>query len=213
MKWRFQTSCCVVSALIAGGCATGRMADLKDCATASVGIGIGLDATVKAGCLVHPSIGVVGSATQRLGIEDRTLPPVWREIQLVWPAMAIFANGTARSYGRPEAPLISFMRMDVSRDHKMTRSFGTSWIPALNRKSEVDPFSFHEATDIEVGATLLLVSARVGINPLEILDFMLGFLGVDLAGDDPPSAAATAQQLETAPSVADTTGAASDENQ
>jgi len=30
-----------------------------------------------------------------------------------------------------------------------------------------------------------VVAARVGINPLEILDFLLGFLGLDIAGDDP----------------------------
>jgi hypothetical protein len=34
--------------------------------------------------------------------------------------------------------------------------------------------------------SLGVVSIRAGINPLEILDFLLGFLGFDIAGDDPP---------------------------
>ncbi len=39
--------------------------------------------------------------------------------------------------------------------------------------------------DFEAGATLGIVSARAGINPLEIIDFLLGFVGVDIAKDDP----------------------------
>ena len=40
------------------------------------------------------------------------------------------------------------------------------------------------AWDIEVGATLGLVYARVGFSPGEFLDFLLGWFGVDIAGDD-----------------------------
>ena len=45
--------------------------------------------------------------------------------------------------------------------------------------------SFNEATDLQLGATLLLVSARAGANPLEFLDVLFGFAGFDMAGDDP----------------------------
>ena len=44
---------------------------------------------------------------------------------------------------------------------------------------------------MQVGATLLLIGARVGFNPLEFFDFLLGFAGYDIAGDDPDSTAAT----------------------
>jgi len=47
------------------------------------------------------------------------------------------------------------------------------------------PFSFHELTDLEIGGTLLVFSARAGINPLEIVDFVFGFVGIDIANDDP----------------------------
>ena len=40
-------------------------------------------------------------------------------------------------------------------------------------------------TDLQLGAHLLLINARLGFNPLEFLDFLLGFAGVDIAGDDP----------------------------
>ena len=43
-----------------------------------------------------------------------------------------------------------------------------------------------QASSFEVGATLGVIEARVGINPMEILDFLVGIFGLDLAGDDPP---------------------------
>jgi len=60
----------------------------------------------------------------------------------------------------------------------------TYWIPILEDPGITDPFSFHEISDLEVGATAGFISARVGINPLEIADFFLGFIGLDAANDD-----------------------------
>ena len=40
------------------------------------------------------------------------------------------------------------------------------------------------AFDIEVGATVLIIGARAGFSPGEFLDFLLGWFGVDIAGDD-----------------------------
>ncbi len=37
---------------------------------------------------------------------------------------------------------------------------------------------------VEVGTTALLVHARVGFNPLELIDFLAGWFGLDPAGDD-----------------------------
>ena len=44
--------------------------------------------------------------------------------------------------------------------------------------------SFKETTDLQMGATLLLVTVRAGFNLLEFVDFLLGFGGLDIAGDD-----------------------------
>ena len=43
-----------------------------------------------------------------------------------------------------------------------------------------------QASSIEVGATLGVVEARAGFNPMEVLDFLAGLVGFDPAGDDPP---------------------------
>lgn len=36
----------------------------------------------------------------------------------------------------------------------------------------------------EASVSALLVNARVGVNPVEIIDFILGFANIDIAGDD-----------------------------
>jgi len=43
------------------------------------------------------------------------------------------------------------------------------------------------ATDFEADASLLFVSARVGVNLAETVDFLLGFFTIDIAGDDAAS--------------------------
>lgn len=81
--------------------------------------------------------------------------------------------------------------------------YHTSWLPALQtgRGRSHNPFSFHEITDLEVGGTLGVVSAKVGINPLEILDFLLGCVGVDIAKDDPEKEAESATGRTAPPSA------------
>ena len=60
------------------------------------------------------------------------------------------------------------------------------WLPIPGLAKETSPlFSFNTATDLQLGAHLLLINARLGFNPLEFLDFLLGFGGLDIAGDDP----------------------------
>ena len=60
------------------------------------------------------------------------------------------------------------------------------WLPIPGCEDELTPlFGFQTATDLQAGAHLLLINARAGFNPLEFLDFLLGFAGIDLAGDDP----------------------------
>ena len=49
--------------------------------------------------------------------------------------------------------------------------------------------SFGTLTDFHVGGHAGIVGARIGFNPLEFLDFVLGFAGLDIAGDDAQVAA------------------------
>lgn len=49
---------------------------------------------------------------------------------------------------------------------------------AVNRKARIHAF------DIEAGVFAGIVGARVGFSPGEFVDFLLGWFGVDIAGDD-----------------------------
>jgi len=180
---------CLGVALAASGCATGRIQDLQDCGRLSVGLGLGLDATAKVGCILHPSIGVA-SATTRIGHENRRVSTAWKEQQVVWPVSSIVTGQMFNWNGDSfQCNSVSYLRemKNKRRPERGGRSsrFHTFWIPAFGEEDWGDPFSFHELTDVEVGATALFVSARAGINPLEIVDFILGFVGFDIAKDDP----------------------------
>lgn len=41
-----------------------------------------------------------------------------------------------------------------------------------------------QLADVSAGANAVLVGARAGVSPGELLDFVLGWFGIDIAGDD-----------------------------
>jgi len=173
-------------AVLVGGCANpGRLQDLRDCGRLSVGVGVGLSADVKVGDLCHPSLGLL-ALTHRVGHESRRISGYWTEIEQAFPAMMIsnmvIGNRPfGMSYVRGRPPSFE----DGSGFSPEMVGF---WLPFLPRRpceGEEWPSSLHSWTDLEASVTALVVSARVGVNPLEILDFALGFLGLDIAGDDP----------------------------
>ncbi len=43
---------------------------------------------------------------------------------------------------------------------------------------------WHEILDVKAGVNAGLVGARAGVSPGELLDFVLGWFGIDIAGDD-----------------------------
>lgn len=177
-------------ALLGSGCATGRLADLRDCGKLSLGVGLGLEAEAKAGIVIHPSLGIY-SVTHRAGFDDRYVAGAWSEGQAVWPTMsliALFASLFSWDGQDSDWDLTSFVR-GRERGDRIYPEYYTSWLPWLvpspQDYADDDPTLFYELTDVEIGGTLGIVSARVGINPLEILDFLLGLAGMDIAGDDP----------------------------
>jgi len=163
----------------AAGCAPGRLNDLKDCGRISIGPGAGLDVHAKVGALTQPSLGLA-AASIKFGHESRDLSGGWTEMSYASPAI-LWANGDHEE------------GLNLSGYHGVgpyapgPDSRRTFWIPLLSASESYDPLAFSEITDLEVGATVLVASARVGINPLEIVDFALGFVGLDIAGDDPKS--------------------------
>jgi hypothetical protein len=45
-------------------------------------------------------------------------------------------------------------------------------------------FDWAAALDVEATVHLGLIGARLGVSPVQLLDFVLGFVGLDLTGDD-----------------------------
>ena len=145
------------------GCATGRIADLRDCGHLSVGVGRGLDVSAKVGCVVHPSLGIA-SRTQRFGLENRVRYGTWEEEQIVWP-VELPMQALARACSGSGTPLASYehiRRPEMVSDPRVE----TSWLPLLKPGyTHPDARSFHELTDLEVGVTLAFVSIKVELVP------------------------------------------------
>ena len=64
-------------------------------------------------------------------------------------------------------------------------NFGASWLwieedSAVKRAARIHVF------DIEAGFFVLFAGARAGFSPGEFVDVILGWFGVDIAGDDIP---------------------------
>lgn len=82
---------CLAVAVVASGCATGRIADLRDCGKLSVGVGLGLGADVGLGAISHPSVGIL-SKTHRLGTENRRISGVWSDGEVYFPSVVLAAT-------------------------------------------------------------------------------------------------------------------------
>ncbi len=52
------------------------------------------------------------------------------------------------------------------------------------RALEIDPWAHVHAFDAELGVYLLVANAKAGLSPGEAADFLVGLVGLDLAGDD-----------------------------
>jgi hypothetical protein len=155
---------------------------LTDCGSLSVGVGLGLGANIRVGHLTQPSIGVI-TRTWRIGFEDRDTKGLWDEFEVLWPTLLWFPDGGI--HGSEEACF--------------SRLLSTSFAKSTGEKAYVDrldvwfgrPLSkreepaCHSAGELQIGVTFFLVSVRMGINPPEITDLLLGFFGVDIAGDYP----------------------------
>ena len=192
----------IVFVAFCSGCrsiAPGRMLDLGDCGTLGVGAGYGLDATVQAGALAEASLGI-GHYIRYVGWNGHTGVTEWQNAQLSWPPslfMSALAMGMAKSdccllppetfYAVPEPNRMDALPRPGNRTPAGSESkhFGYA-LPLLSEQGRRRTCTFHNATRLEAEVSLGVVSVRAGINPLEILDFLLGFLGFDIAGDDPP---------------------------
>jgi hypothetical protein len=201
-----------VSLLISTGCAPGRLADLRDAGRVSAGLGIGLSADAKVGALTHPSLGFFATSAN-LGFDSRDVYGVFHEGRTSEPFASAWARGQNVPFGDAlnasgwraafkvqdidialaaiSEPLDGHDAPDVIVKHYKGKKLSGGvdigyWLPIPRQDKLTDPmWTFNSATDLQLGATLVFVSGRVGLNVLETFDFLLGFVGMDIADDDP----------------------------
>jgi hypothetical protein len=193
------------------GCAPGRIADLKDSGRISAGLALGLSLDAKLGDLTHPALGIVSSGAM-VGFDSREIDGAWFEARVSDPFAIHWyrREGTSWGYALNSSGwrgaweslgwLDALDELDEPIDQEGLPETGTifrgemldgkitvsRWLPIPGGPDDPSPlFAFATASDIQAGATLLVIGARVGFNPLEFLDFLLGFAGQDIAGDDP----------------------------
>jgi hypothetical protein len=187
------------------------MADLRDSGRIAIGLGPGLTLDAKIGDLTNPSLGIAGAAAM-WGSESRDVDGPWFEARVSDPYAIYWYRREAKSW---RYSLISsgwrgvwesldwfdaFDEVDEPVDQEPLPETGTvvggelldgrvtlgRWLSLrLGSDDQTPLWTFNTATDLQVGAHLLLAKARLGFNLLEFLDFLLGFGGLDIAGDDP----------------------------
>ena len=163
----------------ATGCASpywkDRGADMADVFTATVGVGLG--ATARIGPL-HAGLG---ANFDLYGIEAGKVGELGRTGALVWDAGGHFAGDySLLAWGKSHIDLDGDSRF---RGKNLYPDRGPpGWIPFWNPPSDRNP-NPARWTQIEVAAGLL-GGVRLGFNPGELLDFVLGFFGIDIYNDD-----------------------------
>ena len=192
-------------------CAPGRIADLQDSGRISVGLSLGLSVDAKAGDLTHPTVGLLASSAM-VGFETRHIDGAWYEARTSDPFATYWYRRNQQPWGwalnssgwrvmwESLGWLDAVDEIDGELDQEPLPETGSEyrgerldgelvagrWLPLPGPDGTPPLFRFRTATDLQLGATLLLVGGRVGFNPLEFVDFVLGFVGLDIAGDDPP---------------------------
>ena len=187
-----------------------RARDLGECFMLQAGLGIGIDVDVKAAGLVHANAGFAAyflrnslgwvygmPRPESIGAPMWTIPSEG-EIGLVVRHDSLrYFNGKERKHRcyailpgvlswEQGAPLWREPEETMLRQGEQLRSYldesqmlaREQAERAMLRKARVHAF------DIEAGVFILIVGARVGFSPGEFLDFLLGWFGVDIAGDD-----------------------------
>lgn len=168
-------ACAVIAAtLLLPGCAYlgERGRDLGDIVRLEGAVGVGIQANVAAGELLHLGVGSsrrwsagweYGLPTCEKRIEDHfPLSYAWSVIEPDVAALHTLKWGEGPENPRHRCPVMAPGAL----------SSGTVRKPAM------------QFWNLEVGVMALAVGVEAGVNPAELLDFVLGFLGIDIARDD-----------------------------
>lgn len=173
------------------GCAQywqNRLNDFADVGKVGLGVGgaLGVDAQVTD--FIHPSFGLsVGGFF--VGHENRDVSGAWTHLALVFPTATAMANIAGKDLpkeanGVTSAQVIIYKQIvwvEASR-YMVWKDYYTITMGDSDPKPA--HVSWARRMGVEATVSLLFVSARAGVNPAELLDFVLGFTTLDIAGDD-----------------------------
>ncbi len=197
--------------LLASGCAgtarylLERGRDLGDCVRGRAAFGLGLYAEAEVTSLLQPAIGLIDlTLAPRYSLEwdprgrqshGAVRTAAFPALLVGWPYYGY--HETAAGYGDTNpylrgalAPLILMGNHHIARTSNSLLHLH-SLLPNP-RLHDDDPdedttpasTSLSQHTWLAVSATGGLLNFDVGINPLEILDLVVGLIGIDVLGDD-----------------------------
>jgi hypothetical protein len=176
-------ACLALAGLLVSGCASpywgNRGRDAKDVMTLSVGLGLGARARV--GPLQVPLLVQSDYAGLRCGewfaspmrddfwtyvshaghVIDQPLPVYVSDYDVLYSGYEIFDPGG-----------------DAALRHKCENTLGMGLATVTSDRKN---WAYYTNVEGVVGA---IVSLRVGFNPGELVDWLVGFTGIDLMGDD-----------------------------
>jgi hypothetical protein len=197
-------------ALFLTACAPGRLADLKDVGKLSLGTGIGLSVDAQLGALTHPSLGFA-QKQGAIGYDGRESDDFFYSARVSFPQSiftaraegagileALNSTGWVVSYKQPSLQK-ALEEADKFLSRKPPREFGQiidgrtyggtqrtgHWLPIPGRTDAGPYFTYNALTDFNAGLMVGPFAGRAGVNPLELVDLLLGFVSLDIAGDDP----------------------------
>jgi len=169
--------------LLLCGCAStywgNRLNDTKDVMTCAVGLGLG--AIVRAGPLQLPAIVQSDYAGLRCGevFASPMRDDFWTYVSEAGHVVQSPFPGYERDYATFYGGYEIFDPGGLAGErHKCVRSQGMGPVTIDGDKRN---YGFYTQVEGTVG---VIVSIRVGVNPGELVDLLLGFAGVDLIGDD-----------------------------
>jgi len=184
--------------LLAVGChyVPDRLRDAADMVRVSVGPCLGLGVEAKATGLFHPSLGVATSSL-KVGWDSRHCYLAWLEREAHFPMSIPRTAAAEAAWLNPLSAVLPafYSRRAVNPLQDCTSISRLFYSPPPGRGEDDLGFAWRLAStvgDFEVGVSAIFVSARVGVNAPEVLDFLLGLFTLDLAGDDGATAARAA---------------------